>query len=74
MKKLGFSLLQLVTVKAITLPGLTTGNMDTESMTDAEAMQKTIERIQKTVSMFREADMRKKLRDCQDNGVRSYQH
>ena len=65
--KLGFSPLQLVTGNPLTLPGLITGNGATESMTDAEAVQKTIERIQKTISTFREADIRKKLKDCQDH-------
>ena len=35
--KLGYSPLQLVTGKSVTLPGLTTGNVSTESMTDCEA-------------------------------------
>ena len=38
--KLGYCPLQLVTGKAITLPGLTTGNVATESMSDAEAYKK----------------------------------
>ena len=63
--KLGFSPLQLVTGKAVTLPDLTKGNVATDSINDGEAVQKTIERIQKMVSMFREADMRRKLKDCQ---------
>ena len=37
--KLGYSPLQLVTGKAVALPGLTTGNLATESMTDSEAIQ-----------------------------------
>ena len=37
--KLGYSPLQLVTGKAVTLPGLTTGNVSTESMTDCEDVQ-----------------------------------
>ena len=61
--KLGFSPLQLVTGKAVTLPGLTTGNVASESMTDSEAVQRTIENLTRTVSEFREADMRKKLKE-----------
>ena len=34
--KLGYSPLQLVTGKSVTLPGLTTGNVITESMTECE--------------------------------------
>ena len=37
--KLGYTPLQLVTGKAVTLPGLTTGNVATESLTDSEAVQ-----------------------------------
>ena len=36
--KLGYTPLQLVTGKAVTLPGLTTVNESTESMTDCEAV------------------------------------
>ena len=43
--KLGYSPLQLVTGKAVTLPGLMTGNVATESMTDSEAVQRTIENL-----------------------------
>ncbi len=38
--KLGYTPLQLVTGKAVTLPGLTTGNKATQSLTDSEAIQK----------------------------------
>ena len=36
--KLGYSPLQLVTGKSVTLPGLTMGNDTTESMTDCKAV------------------------------------
>merc|ERR1712237_171007 len=55
--KLGYSPLQLVTGKAVTLPGLTTGNVATESMTESEAVQRTVENLTRTVSEFREADI-----------------
>ena len=48
--KLGYSPLQLVTGKSVTLPGLTTGNAGTESMTDCEAVQRTMENLNITVS------------------------
>ena len=63
--KLGYTPLQLVTGKAVTLPGLTTGNVATESLTDCEAVQRTMEVLTKTTSEFREADMRRKLKECQ---------
>ena len=72
--KLGFSPLQLVTGKAVTLPGLTTGNVATESMTESEAVQRTVESLSRVVSEFREADMRKKLKECQNFRIPSYQH
>ena len=43
--KLGFSPLQLVTGKAVALPGLTTGSVASESMTDSEAVQRTVENL-----------------------------
>ena len=60
--KLGYSPLQLMTGKAVTLPGLTTGNVATESMTDSEAVQRTIENLTKFTAEFRKADMRPKLK------------
>ena len=48
--KVSYSPLQLVMV---TLPGLTTGNMATESMTDCEAVQRTMENLARTISEFR---------------------
>ena len=62
--KLGYSLLQLVTGKAVTIPGLTMGNEVTESIADSEEVQCTLEMIMKTVTEFLEADMRKKLKEC----------
>ena len=59
---LGYSPLQLVTGKSITLPGLNTGIKATESMTDCEAVQRTIENLTKTVSEFKEADMKRKFK------------
>ena len=55
--KLGYSPLQLVIGKAVTIPGLTTGNTATESMTDSEAVQRTMENLTQVISKFREADM-----------------
>ena len=55
--KLGYSPLQLVTGKAVTIPGLTTGNVASESMSDSEAVQRTMENLTRVISEFREADM-----------------
>merc|ERR1712240_947318 len=72
--KLGYSPLKLVTGQAVMIPGLTTGNNATESMTDSEAVRRTKENLMRITSEFRELDMRKKLKDCQSLRVRDYQH
>ena len=72
--KLGYSPLQLMTGKAVTLPGLTTGNVATESMTDTEAVQRTMENLVKITSEFCEADMNCKLKEYQGIRVQVYQH
>ena len=72
--KLGYTPLQLVTRKSVTLPGLTRGNDRTESMMDCEAVQQTMERLTNTVSKFCEAEIQKKLRECQGLRIQQYQH
>ena len=71
--KLGFSPLQLATGKAVSLPGLTMGNIATESVSDAECVKRIMERLSKTVSEFREIDMKRELKDCQRLRVMQYQ-
>ena len=73
-KKLRYFPLPLVMGKAVSLPGLTTGNLAMESMTDSEAVQRTMELLNKTTQEFREAEMRKKLKDCQGVRIQAYQH
>ena len=70
--KIDYSPLQLVTGKSVTLPGLTTGNVSTESMTDCEAVQRTMENLNRTVSQFREADMKRKLKEYQGIQTQAY--
>ena len=72
--KLGYCPLQLVTGKAITLSSLTTENVATESLSDAEAVQRTMENLTRIISEFRETDMYQKLKDCQGFRTQSYQH
>ena len=74
MNKLGYSPLQLVTGKAVTIPELTTGNLATESMTDSEAVQKTMENLTRIIAEFREADMCQTLKACQKFRMQAYQH
>ena len=60
----GYTPLTLATGKAVTIPGLTMGNEGSESLTDAEAVNKIMETIHKVTSEFREIETKKKLRDC----------
>ena len=55
----GYSPLTLVTGKAVNIPGLTMNTIASESMTDAEAVRRIMETIQKTTVEFREAEMKK---------------
>ena len=55
-KKLGYSPLQLVTGKAVTNPGLTRGNEEIESMSDPEAVQRT---IKKSTRLFQSLEKQK---------------
>ena len=64
----------MVTGKSVTLPGLATGNEATESMTDCEAVQRTIETLNRITSEFCEADMRRKLKECQGIRTQAYKH
>ena len=70
----GYSPLTLVTGKAVNIPGLTMNTVASESPTDAESVRRILETIQKTTMEFREAEMKTKLKDCQDIRTRSYQH
>ena len=58
----------------MTLPGLTAGNKATESITNSEAVQRTMQLLAQTTHEFREADMRKKLKECQGLRTQAYQH
>ena len=48
------------------IPGLTTGNEATESMTDSEAVRRTMENLMQITKEFHDSDMREKLKDCQN--------
>ena len=50
------------------------GNEGSESLTDAEAVNRIMETRHKVMKEFREAETRKKLNDCQGIRVRNYQH
>ena len=42
------------------------GNQGMESLNDCETVQKSLDPLKKITSEFCEAEMRKKLNDCQD--------
>ena len=70
--KLGYLPLQLG--KEVTLPSLTTGTEVSESMSGTVAWQRTLENLTRIVFEFHEADMRRKLKECQGIPIHSYQH
>ena len=43
-------------------------------MTDSEAVRRTMENLMRITSEFRESELRRKLKDCQNLRVRDYQH
>ena len=56
------------------IPSLTKGSVATVSITDSEAIQRTMENLTQIISEFRESDMRQKLRDCQGFQIYSSNH
>ena len=64
----------LVTGKAVTILGLTMGNERSDSVTDAEAVRRIMETIQKVTREFREAETKTKLKECQGIRIRSNQN
>ena len=50
--ELGYSPLQLVTGQAVMVPGLTTGNLETKSMTTSEAVRRTMQNLMGITSEF----------------------
>ena len=74
MNKAGFSPLTLVTGKAVSIPGLTLDTEGSENFTDAEAVSKTMETINKVTRKFREAEPNAELKNCQGIRARSHQH
>ena len=70
----GYSPLTLVKGKAVNITGLTMNTVVSKSPTDAKAVRRKFETIQKTTMECREAEMKTKLKDCHDIRTRSYQH
>ena len=55
--KLRYTPFQLVTRKSCTHPGLTLGSVETERVSDTEALQNVMEKILKTTAELRDAEM-----------------
>ena len=70
---LGYSPLQLMTGKSIVLPGLTSGNMATESLYDDESIRRIMERHHEMTKEFRQAEFTKKLRKAKDTRSKGYE-
>ena len=56
------------------IPGFMMNTVASESPTDAELVRRMMETIVKTTIEFREAEMKTKLKECQDIRPRSYRH
>ena len=69
----GFSPLQLVTGKSIVLPGLSNGNLATESLYDDESIRRIMERHYEMLKEFRQAEFTKKLERAKDTRSKGYE-
>lgn len=58
----------------MTVPGLTTESVAMESITDLEAVRRTLENLIYITLKFRESDKREKLNKCQAVRLQAYQH
>ena len=58
---LGFTPLQLVTGKNVVFPGISTGNIATESLYDDEGVRRIMERHRMLMKEFREQEFSRKL-------------
>ena len=70
----GSSPLQLATGKAVSIPGLSSANLATESGFESGFIQNIMEWRMTGIKEFRKAEYGKKLNECQRQRVRSYQH
>ena len=72
--KLGYSPMQLVTEKSVVFPGLTTGNMSTDSAFDSEYVQRIMSRHTKMMGEFQIAEYNDKLHSVLKKNGKSWQH
>jgi len=57
----------------VVIPGLTTGNLATESMFDSEAVKKIVDRTYKAIETFREKEYGRKLEGCLKERKKDFQ-
>merc|ERR1712105_220626 len=69
----GYSPLQLVTGKSIVLPGLSNGNLATESLYDDEAIRRIMERHHEVLKQYRQIEFTKKLERAKDTRSKGYE-
>merc|ERR1712148_152232 len=69
----GYSPLQLVTGKSIMLPGLSNGNLATESLYDDEAIRRIMERHHEILKQYRQIEFTKKLERAKDTRSKGYE-
>ena len=70
---LGFQLLQLVTGKSVMIPGLTMGDMATDSLYDDEMIRNIMECHYMMRKEFRELEFSKKLRKANKTRMKGYE-
>ena len=71
---LGFHLLQLVTGKSMNIPGLTMGDMATDSIYDDDMVRNIMERHYKMLREFRELEFSKKFRTASRTRMKGYEN
>merc|ERR1712030_95552 len=69
----GYSPLQLIVVVSIVLPGLSNGNLATESLYDDEAIRRIMERHHEVLKQYRQIEFTKKLERAKDTRSKGYE-
>ena len=69
---LGYDPMSLVTGKSVKIPGISGGNIATESMYDSEAIKKIMERHHEVTKSFREVEYSTKLEKASKTQNRSF--
>ena len=71
---MGYSPLHLVTGKAVVFPGVTVGNLSTDSLCENEVVRRIVERHPKVTEEFRKAEYLNKLKQASNTRVKSFQN